>query len=137
MKTLLRLLKSFWFVIPVLWLASLAVCWFVAPHVIWLRGYALEAMAIISAFYLLLIVLRQYQRIRAEHNLEHLVQLEVDRSLKSTGEFRDQQVLRERLKHAIAMLRTDRSAGVAAHRRCPTCRGTWSSACPAPARPRC
>ncbi len=111
MKTLLRLLKSFWFVIPVLWLASLAVCWFVAPHVSWLRGYALEAMAIISAFYLLLIVLRQYQRIRAEHNLEHLVQLEVDRSLKSTGEFRDQQVLRERLKHAIAMLRTDRSAG--------------------------
>ncbi|ANJ55700.1 ImcF-like family protein [Pseudomonas silesiensis] len=111
MKTLLRLLKSFWFVIPVLWLASLAVCWFVAPHVSWLQGYALEAMAIISAFYLLLIVLRQYKRIRAEHNLENLVQIEVDRSLKSTGEFRDQQVLRERLKHAIAMLRTDRSAG--------------------------
>ncbi|VVQ26191.1 type VI secretion protein IcmF/TssM N-terminal domain-containing protein [Pseudomonas fluorescens] len=111
MKTLLRLLKSFWLVIPVLWLASLAVCWFVAPHVSWLRGYALEAMAIISAFYLLIIVLRQYKRIRAEHNLEHLVQIEVDRSLKSTGEFRDQQVLRERLKHAIAMLRTDRSAG--------------------------
>ena len=111
MKTLLRLLKSFWFVIPVLWLASLAVCWFVAPHVSGLRGYTLEAMAIISAFYLLIIVLRQYKRIRAEHNLENLVQIEVDRSLKSTGEFRDQQVLRERLKHAIAMLRTDRSAG--------------------------
>jgi type VI secretion system protein ImpL len=111
MKTLLRLLKSFWFVVPVLWLASLAVCWFAAPHVSWLRGYALEAMAIISAFYLLLIVLRQYQRIRAEHNLENLVQREVDRSAKSTGEFRDQQVLRERLKHAIAMLRTDRAAG--------------------------
>ncbi|MHC8319059.1 type VI secretion protein IcmF/TssM N-terminal domain-containing protein [Pseudomonas sp. LB3P31] len=111
MKTLLRLLKSFWFVVPLLWLASLAVCWFAAPHVSWLRDYALEAMAIISAFYLLLIVLRQYQRIRAEHNLENLVQREVDRSAKSTGEFRDQQVLRERLKHAIAMLRTDRSAG--------------------------
>ena len=68
-------------------------------------------MAIISAFYLLLIVLRRYKRIRTEHNLENLVQIEVDRSLKSTGEFRDQQVLRERLKHAIAMLRTDRSAG--------------------------
>jgi type VI secretion system protein ImpL len=111
MKTLLRSLKSFWFLVPVLWLASLAVCWFVAPHVSWLRGYALEAMALISAFYLLVIVLRQYKRIRAEHNLENLVQIEVDRSLKSSGEFRDQHVLRERLKHAIAMLRTDRSAG--------------------------
>jgi type VI secretion system protein ImpL len=56
-------------------------------------------------------VLRQYQRIRAEHNLENLLQIEVDRSWNATGEFRDQQVLRERLKHAIAMLRTDRSAG--------------------------
>ena len=111
MKTLLRSLKSFWFLVPALWLASLAVCWFVAPHVSWLRGYALEAMAIVSAFYLLIIVLRQYKRIRAEHNLENLVQIEVDRSLKSAGEFRDQQVLRERLKHAIAMLRSDRSAG--------------------------
>uniref|UniRef100_UPI0013E0548C hypothetical protein n=1 Tax=Pseudomonas viridiflava TaxID=33069 RepID=UPI0013E0548C len=83
MKTLLRLLKSFWFLVPVLWLASQAVCWFVAPRVIWLRDYTLEAMAIISAFYLLLIVLRQYERIRTEHNLENLVQIEVDRSLKS------------------------------------------------------
>ncbi|WP_017709732.1 type VI secretion protein IcmF/TssM N-terminal domain-containing protein [Pseudomonas syringae] len=111
MKTLLRLLKSFWFLVPLLWLTSLAVCWFFAPKISWLQGYTLEAMAIISAFYLLLIVLRQYRRIRTEHNLENLVQIEVDRSLKSTGEFRDQQVLRDRLKHAIAMLRTDRSAG--------------------------
>jgi type VI secretion system protein ImpL len=111
MKTLLRLLKSFWFIIPVLWLVSLAVCWFAAPRTGWLRGYTLEAMALISAFFLLIIVLRQYRRIRTEHNLENLVQIEVDRSLKSAGEFRDQQVLRERLKHAIAMLRTDRSAG--------------------------
>ncbi|QQQ50436.1 ImcF-like family protein [Pseudomonas syringae] len=111
MKTLLRLLKSFWFLVPILWLISLAVCWFFAPRISWLQGYTLEAMAIISAFYLLLIVLRQYRRIRTEHNLENLVQIEVDRSLKSTGEFRDQQVLRDRLKHAIAMLRTDRSAG--------------------------
>ena len=50
MKTLLRLLKSFWFLIPVLWLASLAVSWFAAPRVSWLRGYALETMAIVSAF---------------------------------------------------------------------------------------
>ncbi|MBV7477289.1 type VI secretion protein IcmF/TssM N-terminal domain-containing protein [Pseudomonas sp. PDM31] len=111
MKTLLRSLKSFKFLVAVLWLASLAACWFVAPRLGWLRDYALEAMAIVSAFYLLIIVLRQYERIRTEHNLENLVHKEVDRSLNATGEFRDQQVLRERLKHAVAMLRTDRSAG--------------------------
>jgi len=111
MKTLLRLLKSFWFIVPLLWLASLLACWLVAPQVPWLREHVLEAMAIISACFLLVIVLRQYQRIRAEHNLENLLQIEADRSWNATGEFRDQQVLRDRLKHAIAMLRTDRSAG--------------------------
>lgn len=111
MKTLLRLLKSFWILLPLLWLASLLICWLVAPLVPWLRHHLPEALAIISACYLLVIVLRQYQRIRAEHNLENLLQIEVDRSWSATGEFRDQQVLRERLKHAIAMLRTDRSAG--------------------------
>ncbi|MGJ7549099.1 type VI secretion protein IcmF/TssM N-terminal domain-containing protein [Pseudomonas alloputida] len=111
MKTLLRLLKSFWILLPLLWLVSLLICWLVAPLVPWLRHHVPEALAIISACFLLVIVLRQYQRIRAEHNLENLLQIEVDRSWNATGEFRDQQVLRERLKHAIAMLRTDRSAG--------------------------
>nr|WP_314613733.1 type VI secretion protein IcmF/TssM N-terminal domain-containing protein [uncultured Pseudomonas sp.] len=111
MKTLLRLLKSFWVLLPLLWLATLLICWLLAPLVPWLRHHVPEALAIISACFLLVIVLRQYQRIRAEHNLENLLQLEVDRSWNATGEFRDQQVLRERLKHAIAMLRTDRSAG--------------------------
>ncbi|MEG1039387.1 MAG: type VI secretion protein IcmF/TssM N-terminal domain-containing protein [Pseudomonas sp.] len=111
MKTLLRLLKSFWILLPLLWLASLLMCWLLAPLLPWLHNHVAEAMAIISACFLLLIVLRQYQRIRAEHNLENLLQIEVDRSWNATGEFRDQQVLRERLKHAIAMLRTDRSAG--------------------------
>jgi type VI secretion system protein ImpL len=111
MKTLLRALKSFWFLVVTLWLASLAMCGFVAPRVQWSRDHVLETMAIVSAFYLLIIVLRQYKRIRTEHNLENLVQIEVDRSLTSNGEFRDQQVLRDRLKHAIAMLRADRSAG--------------------------
>ena len=111
MKTLLRLLKSFWILLPLLWLVSLLICWLVAPLVPWLHHHVPEALAIISACFLLVIVLRQYQRIRAEHNLENLLQLEVDRSWNATGEFRDQQVLRERLKHAIAMLRTDRSAG--------------------------
>ncbi|MFJ4065666.1 type VI secretion protein IcmF/TssM N-terminal domain-containing protein [Pseudomonas sp. NPDC089996] len=111
MKTLLRLLKSFWILLPLLWLASLLVCWLVAPLLPWLRHHLPEALAIISACFLLVIVLRQYRRIRAEHNLENMLQIEVDRSWNATGEFRDQQVLRERLKHAIAMLRTDRSAG--------------------------
>ncbi|MBO9551052.1 type VI secretion protein IcmF/TssM N-terminal domain-containing protein [Pseudomonas sp.] len=111
MKTLLRLLKSFWILLPLLWLASLLICWLAAPLVPWLRHHVPEALAIISACFLLVIVLRQYQRIRAEHNLENMLQIEVDRSWNATGEFRDQQVLRERLKHAIAMLRTDRSAG--------------------------
>ncbi len=111
MKTLLRLLKNFWFLLLLLWLASLLTCWLVAPLLPWLHQHVPEALAIISACFLLVIVLRQYQRIRAEHNLENLLQIEVDRSWNATGEFRDQQVLRERLKHAIAMLRTDRSAG--------------------------
>ncbi|NWB91584.1 type VI secretion protein IcmF/TssM N-terminal domain-containing protein [Pseudomonas agarici] len=111
MKTLLRLLKSFWFLIPTLWVLSLLAYSIAAPRVPRLQGHLPEALIVISAFYVLIIVLRQYQRIRAEHNLENLVQREVDRSMKSAGEFRDQQVLRERLKHAIAMLRTDRAAG--------------------------
>ena len=111
MKTLLRLLKSFWFLVPLLWLASLLACWLLAPQWPWLAMHLLEAMAIVSACFLLIIVLRQYQRIRAEHNLENLLHKEADRSWSATGGFRDQQVLRERLKHAIAMLRTDRSAG--------------------------
>lgn len=111
MKTLLRSLKSFWILLPLLWLLSLLVCWLVAPLVPGLRLHVPEALAIITACFLLAIVLRQYQRIRAEQNLENLLQIEVDRSWSATGEFRDQQVLRERLKHAIAMLRTDRSAG--------------------------
>ena len=111
MKTLLRLLKSFWLLVPLLWLASLLACWLLAPRVPLLRGHVPEALAIVSACFLLVVILRQYQRIRAEHNLENLLQIEVDRSWNATGEFRDQQVLRERLKHAISMLRTDRSAG--------------------------
>lgn len=111
MKTLLRALKSFWFLVIALWLASLIVCWLIAPRLQWSRDHVLQTMLIVSAFYMLIIVLRQYKRIRTERNLENLVQIEVDRSVKSNGEFRDQQVLRDRLKHAIAMLRADRSAG--------------------------
>ncbi len=86
-------------------------CWLALPRWNFTRENIYVAMALISAFCLLLIVLRQYRRIRAEQNIESLVQLEVDRSLGAEGEFRDQHVLRERLKHAISMLRSSRSAG--------------------------
>lgn len=111
MKALLRSLKNFWFALALLWTAGLLACWLALPHWHFTRENIYVAMALLSAFCLLLIVLRQYRRIRAEQNIESLVQLEVDRSLGAEGEFRDQHVLRERLKHAISMLRSSRSAG--------------------------
>lgn len=111
MKALLRCLKNFWFALALLWTVGLLACWLALPRWNFTRENIYVAMALISAFCLLLIVLRQYRRIRAEQNIESLVQLEVDRSLGAEGEFRDQHVLRERLKHAISMLRSSRSAG--------------------------
>ncbi|RMT83025.1 type VI secretion protein IcmF/TssM N-terminal domain-containing protein [Pseudomonas viridiflava] len=111
MRALLRSLKNFWFALALLLVIGLLACWFALPRLSFTRENVYVAMALLSAFCLLLIVLRQYRRIRAEQNIESLVQLEVDRSLGAEGEFRDQHVLRERLKHAIAMLRSSRSAG--------------------------
>ncbi|WP_407312709.1 type VI secretion protein IcmF/TssM N-terminal domain-containing protein [Pseudomonas sp. nanlin1] len=111
MKTLLRTSRSFWFIVSVLCALSLLLCWFIAQRLAWSREYVLQAMALISAMYLLLIVMRQYQCVRAEHNIENLLQRENNRSLKRTGEFCDHQVLRERLKLAIATLSADRAAG--------------------------
>ncbi|HYQ52324.1 MAG TPA: type VI secretion protein IcmF/TssM N-terminal domain-containing protein [Pseudomonas sp.] len=111
MKALLRCLKNFWFALALVWAIGLLACWFALPRWQVSREQVYVAMTLFSAVCLLLVVLRQYRRIRAEQNIENLVQLEVDRSLGSEGEFRDQHVLRERLKHAIAMLRSARSAG--------------------------
>ena len=111
MKALLRCLKNFWFALALGWVIGLLACWFALPRWQVAQEQVYVAMTLFSAVCLLLVVLRQYRRIRAEQNIEHLVQLEVDRSLGSEGEFRDQHVLRERLKHAIAMLRSARSAG--------------------------
>ncbi|WP_455914552.1 type VI secretion protein IcmF/TssM N-terminal domain-containing protein [Pseudomonas syringae] len=111
MKTLLRALKSFWFILIALWLASLVACVVVAARSQWSREYLLQVMLVVSAFYVFVGVLRQLRRMSAERNLERLVHHEVDRSLPADGNFRDQQVLRDRLKHAITMLRADRSAG--------------------------
>ena len=111
MKALLRCLKNFWFALALVWAIGLLSCWFALPRWQFTPEQVYVAMTLFSAVCLLLIVLRQYRRIRAEQNIESLVQLEVDRSLGAEGEFRDQHVLRERLKHAIAMLRSARSAG--------------------------
>ncbi|MFJ4445635.1 type VI secretion protein IcmF/TssM N-terminal domain-containing protein [Pseudomonas sp. NPDC089422] len=111
MKALLRCLKNFWFALALVWSIGLLACWFALPRWQFTPEQVYVAMTLFSAVCLLLIVLRQYRRIRAEQNIESLVQLEVDRSLGAEGEFRDQHVLRERLKHAIAMLRSARSAG--------------------------
>ncbi|MBJ7223518.1 MULTISPECIES: type VI secretion protein IcmF/TssM N-terminal domain-containing protein [unclassified Brenneria] len=110
MKVLLRVLKGFWFLLAAFWLAAMLACWFLLPHWVPQQDGVWVAMALVTAFCLLLIVLRQYRRIRAEHNIENLVQLEMDRSVGAQSEFRDQQVLRERLRHAIALLRTARAA---------------------------
>lgn len=111
MKVIFRALKSFWFALPLLWLVGMLLCWFVLPRWLPQRESVLAAMALFSAFCLLLVVLRQYRRIRAERNIENLVQLEVDRSAGAGGEFRDSQVLQQRLKHTIALLRASRAAG--------------------------
>jgi len=111
MKAFLRVLKSFWFLVTMLWLVAMLVCWFVLPRWLQAADGPWVSMALASAFCLLLIILRQYRRIRAERNIENLVQLEMDRSTTSHGEFRDQQILRDRLRHAIALLRSARAAG--------------------------
>ncbi|MGN8260239.1 type VI secretion protein IcmF/TssM N-terminal domain-containing protein [Pseudomonas sp. SMSB3] len=111
MKALLRCLKNFWFALALVWAIGVLACWFALPRWQLSTEQVYVAMTLFSAMCLLAVVLRQYRRIRAEQNIESLVQLEVDRSLGAEGEFRDQHVLRERLKHAIAMLRSARSAG--------------------------
>jgi len=111
MKKPLRLLKSFWVLLTLSWLACLLACWLLGGVSPRLREHLPEAAAIVSAVFLLVIVLRQYRRIHTERNLEHLLQVEADRSHHANVGFRDRQVLHERLKHAIAMLRTDCTAG--------------------------
>jgi type VI secretion system protein ImpL len=111
MKTLLRALKNFWFIIAALWVASLIGCLVIAIRLDWSRERLIERLLIVCAVYVFVIVLRHLRRVHIERNLETLVHREVDRSLSPKSDFRDQQVLRDRLKHAITMLRADRSAG--------------------------
>ncbi|MCK0746717.1 type VI secretion protein IcmF/TssM N-terminal domain-containing protein [Chromohalobacter nigrandesensis] len=104
----LRSLKGFWPLSIVLWLVGLALCVLLLPLLTSERELIFIAMALVTATWLLVVVLRQYHRIRAERNIENLVELEVHREA-AESESGDYQVLSERLKHAMAMQRAARS----------------------------
>lgn len=109
MKRLLGFLKSFWLASSLLWLAGVLLCVWWVPRL----GGSLErlaiAVALLTAVWLLAIVLRKYRKVRAERDLEDLVQLEVDREAADAAtEAGDYEVLRERLKSALRMLRAQR-----------------------------
>lgn len=105
---LLRSLKGFWPLSIVLWLAGLALCVLVMPLLVAEREPIFIAMALVTALWLLVVVMRQYHRIRAERTIENLVELEMHREA-AESEPGDYQVLSERLKHAMAMQRAARS----------------------------
>ena len=104
MRRLLRVLKSFWLISLLLWgLGVLACLWWI-PRL----GGGLErlgvAVAILTALWLLAVVLRKYRKLRNERGLESLLQLEVDREAASS-DAGDYDVLRERLKTALGVLK--------------------------------
>ncbi|MGQ7246807.1 type VI secretion protein IcmF/TssM N-terminal domain-containing protein [Halomonas sp. V046] len=106
MRRLLGVLKSFWLLSFLLWLIGVALCVWWVPRLGGSPQRLAVAVAILSAVWLLAIVLRKYRKVRAERGLETLVQLEVDREAASaaspSGEY---EVLRERLKSALGMLK--------------------------------
>ncbi|WP_251979167.1 type VI secretion protein IcmF/TssM N-terminal domain-containing protein [Salinicola avicenniae] len=104
----LRSLKGFWPLSIVLWLLGLALCVVALPLLTAEREVIFIAMALVTALWLLVVVMRQYHRIRAERNIENLVELEVHREA-AESEPGDYQVLSERLKHAMSMQRAARS----------------------------
>lgn len=104
----LRALKGFWPLSIVLWLIGLSLCVLLLPLVTQEREVIFIAMALVTALWLLSVVLRQYSRIRAERNIKNLVELEVHREA-SDSEQGDYQILSERLKHAMEMQRAARS----------------------------
>lgn len=104
----LRALKGFWPLSIVLWLVGLVLCVLLLPLVTQERELIFIAMALVTAFWLLVVVLRQYYRVRAERNIENLVELEVHREAADNDQG-DFQILSERLKHAMAMQRAARS----------------------------
>ena len=118
MKRFLRFLKNFWFISIILWvgtaLASVAVLKRFFPQLgadaRWI------AAALVSAVWLLAVVLRQYRRVRAERNIESLVEREVDRNLMNNQhDETEYDALRRRFKHVIERLRANRTAGGRGH----------------------
>lgn len=106
MRRVLRFLKSFWLLSFVLWLAAVALCVWWIPRLGAGPQRLAIAVALITALWLLAIVLRKYRKVRAERDLEELVQLEVNREAASAAsQASDYEVLRERLKSALGMLK--------------------------------
>ncbi|MDB6141983.1 MAG: ImcF-like family protein [Pseudomonas sp.] len=111
MRSKLQFLRNFWVYSPLVCLAALLACWFFLPAWGMTRDEIVAAMILIGAFYLAVIGVINFKRVRAEKNIEGLLHREVDRSQNSANAFGDKQVLRDGLKHAIGLLRTSRSAG--------------------------
>ncbi|WP_018718757.1 type VI secretion protein IcmF/TssM N-terminal domain-containing protein [Arhodomonas aquaeolei] len=110
LKRILKALKGFWPVSILLWLTGLALCVLLLPLWIGKRDTIFVIMALWTALWLFAIVLRQYHRIRAERNIENLVELEVHREgAEQVGGGGDYRILRERLQHALSMQRAARS----------------------------
>ncbi|MCE8018507.1 ImcF-like protein [Halomonas sp. MCCC 1A11036] len=106
MRRVLRLLKSFWLLSFALWLVGVLLCLWWIPRLGGEPQRLVIAVALLSALWLLAIVLRRYFKARAERELETLVQLEVDREAASAAsQSGDYEVLRERLKSALGMLK--------------------------------
>jgi type VI secretion system protein ImpL len=104
----LRSLKGFWPLSIVLWLVGVCLCILLLPLVTRERELVFIAMALVTALWLLVVVLRQYYRIRAERNIENLVELELHREA-ADAEQGDYRILNDRLKHAMAIQRAARS----------------------------
>lgn len=118
MKRMLRSLKSFWFISIALWVVAALVGVYAVQR---LQPEAEQearwiVVALVSAVWLLAVVLRQYQRVRAERNIESLVEREVDRSvMQGQHDETEYDALSRRLKQVIERLRANRTAGGRGH----------------------
>jgi type VI secretion system protein ImpL len=110
MKSLLRILKSFWFIVPASCVASVLVYLTIAVQ----RRYSMDdisvGVSIIGAVFLAIIVGRLIARVHRERSLGSMIQLEAGRSV-GKGDHDDPKVLSERLSHAMKAVRTERSSG--------------------------
>ncbi|QEM81524.1 type VI secretion protein IcmF/TssM N-terminal domain-containing protein [Halomonas binhaiensis] len=106
MRRLLGVLKSFWLVSIVLWLIGVGLCVWWIPRLGGGPQRLAIAVALLTAVWLLAVVLRKYRKVRADRGIEELVTLEVNREAASAAsQSGDYEVLRERLKAALGMLK--------------------------------